>query len=119
MRLEIVFALLLVGASTAFGQTPPRKFVTAPVLQNRAEIMAERQRIADRLLERGDSLMIKVFAFVDEKGTTRQPEVKTPSGNARADTAAMLLVRRMKWQPAKNAARGVMVTIPVMLVRKK
>ena len=80
--------------------------------------MADRQHIANRLLKRGDSLLIKVYAFVDEKGATRHPEIKTTSGNAKADSAAMVLVRKMVWQPAQNAKRGVMVTIPVVLVRK-
>ena len=103
--------------ATATAQTPTR--IKPPILKNRAEILAERQRLANRLLEPGDSLLIRVYAFVDERGVTSQPDVKTTSGNARADTAAMLLVRKMVWQPAQNARRGVMVTIPVVLVRKK
>ena len=111
-------ALLLLIAIPAGAQTPRRKIVTSPILKNRTEILAQRQRIANRLLQRGDSLMIRVFAYVDEHGVTRQPEVKTPSGNPQADTAAMLLVLKWRWQPAANAPRGVMMKIPVKLVRK-
>ena len=117
MRTFIVLALLLCTNSIAAAQIPNR--IKPPVLKNRAEIMAERQRIANRLLDPGDSLLIKVYAYVDEHGVTRQPDIKEPSGNARADTAAMILVRRMVWQPAQNVKRGVMVTVPVVLVRKK
>ena len=117
MRFITAFALLLITTATATAQTPTR--IKPPILKNRAEIVAERQRLANRLLEPGDSLLIRLYAFVDERGVTSQPDVKTTSGNARADTAAMLLVRKMVWQPAQNARRGVMVTIPVVLVRKK
>jgi TonB family protein len=92
--------------------------VIGPKLKNRTEILAERQRIANRLLRPGDSLLIRVFAYVDEKGVTSQPEVKTPSGHAKADTAAMLLVRKMQWHPAQNVKRGVMISVPVVFVRK-
>jgi len=116
--MRLVFALLLTiaSATTAAAQVPQR--VRAPVLKNRSDIIAERQRIADRLLKRGDSVLIKVYAYVDEKGATRHPEIKTSSGNAKADSAAMMLVRKMVWRPAQNAKRGVMLTIPVLLVRK-
>jgi hypothetical protein len=116
MRLVFALLLLIASATTAAAQAPQR--VRPPVLKNRSDIMAERQRIANRVLKRGDSLLIKVYAFVDEKGATRHPEMKTSSGNAKADSAAMMLVRKMVWQPAQNARRGVMVTIPVVLVRK-
>ncbi len=119
MRIEIVCALLLFGVSTATAQIPRRTIVKPPVLKNRSEIIAERQRVANRLLQRGDSVLVKVFAYVDERGVTRQPDVKTSSGNAKADTAAMILVRKMLWQPAQNTRRGVMLTIPVVFVRKK
>jgi TonB family protein len=117
MRLELICALLLSSASTATAQLPQRT-VRAPVLKNRIEIMSERQRLANKVLKRGDSLSVKVFAYVDEHGVTRQPDVKTSSGNAQADTAAMMLVRQMIWYPAQNAKRGVMLTIPVVFVRK-
>ena len=116
MRLVIALFVIISAATTAAGQVPQR--IKAPVLKNRTDIVAERQRIANRLLKRGDSLVIKVYAYVDEKGATRHPEIKTPSGNAKADSAAMVLVRKMVWQPAQNARRGVMVTVPVVLVRK-
>ena len=118
MRLQLLLGFLLVSASTASAQVPERRVVRAPVLKNRTEIMTERQRLANRLLKSGDSVLVKVYAYVDERGVTRRPEVKTSSGNAKADTAAMLLVRRMLWQPAQNARRGVMVTIPVVLVHR-
>jgi TonB family protein len=118
MRFLFVAALLLASASPAAAQIPQRNNVKAPVLKNRPEIMAERQRLATRVLKRGDSLLIKVFAYVDEKGVTHGPEVKTPSGNPMADTAAMVLVSKMAWRPAQNAKRGVMLTIPVVFVRK-
>ena len=116
--MRLVFALLLIiaCATTTAAQVPQR--VRPPVLKNRTDIIAERQRIANRVLERGDSLLIRIYAWVDEKGVTRHPEIKTASGNARADSAAMMLVRKMVWQPAQNAKRGVMLTIPVVLVRK-
>jgi hypothetical protein len=117
--LKVTLALLLLSASTAAAQVPQRTTVKAPVLKNREAIMAERQRIANTLLQRGDSLIIRVYAFVDERGVTSQPEVKEPSRYPEADTAAMRLVKKMRWQPAQNARRGVMLTIPVMLVRKK
>lgn len=115
---RILIGLLLVTASTAAAQVPKRSIVRAPVLQNRDSVMAERQRLANRLLKRGDSLLIRVTAYVDEKGRTHQPEVKVPSGNPKADTAAMILVKKMQWQPAQNARRGVMIQIPVKFVRK-
>lgn len=120
MRSVFLFLLLMLSASAADAQIPQRRptVVHSPILKNRAEMLAERQRIAQRLLKRGDSLLIKVYAYVDEKGVTRQPEIKTPSGNLKADSAAMHLVRKMRWQPAQNAKRGVMITIPVLLVRK-
>ena len=118
MTRSIIFGLILLCVGNAKAQTPQRVQFIAPVLKNRAEIIAERTRIAHTLLKRGDSLLIKVYAFVDERGVTSQPEVKTPSGNPKADTAAMKLVKQMKWQPAQNARRGVMITIPVKLVRK-
>ena len=116
--MRIIFALLLVlvSATTVAAQVPQR--IKPPVLKNRTDIIAERQRIANRLLRRGDSVLIKVYAYVDEKGVTRHPEIKTPSGNAKADSAAMMLVRKMVWHPAQNVRRGVMLTIPVVLVRK-
>jgi len=118
MRLLLVAALLLVSAASAAAQIPQRPNITAPVLKNRSEIIAERQRMAERYLQRGDSLLIRVFTYVDEKGFTHQPEVKTTSGNAKADTAAMLLVSKMVFQPAKNAKRGVLLTVPVKFVRR-
>jgi TonB family protein len=118
MRLQLLLGFLLVSASTAAAQRPQRPVIKAPVLKNRTEIMAERQRLANRVLKSGDSVLVKVYAYVDERGVTVQPDVKTSSGNARADTAAMLLVRRMVWEPAQNVKRGVMVTIPVVFVRK-
>jgi hypothetical protein len=123
MKLKLALVALLLVGGMAHAQIPERKRivsprVTSPILKNRTEILAERQRIANRLLQPGDSLLIRVFAYVDEHGVTRQPEIKTPSGNPKADTAAMLLVRKMQWQPALNAPRGVMMKIPVKLVRK-
>jgi hypothetical protein len=115
---RVLLLLLLFSATTAAAQTPQRQIIKAPVLKNRAEMIAERQRIANKLLKRGDSLLIKVYAFVDERGVTSQPEVKQTSGNPQADTAAMILVKKMQWQPAENARRGVMISIPVKLVRK-
>ena len=99
MRLVFALLLLIASATTTAAQVPQR--VRPPVLKNRSDIMAERQHIANRLLKRGDSLLIKVYAFVDEKGATRHPEIKTTSGNAKADSAAMVLVRKMVWQPAQ------------------
>ena len=121
MRLALLWLLLMVAPAAANAQQPQavRPVVTAPVLINRTEILQERERIARQLLRPGDSLMIKVYAWVDEKGVTRAPEIKTPSGNQKADSAAIDLVLKMRWQPAKNAKRGVMVTVPVKLVRKK
>ena len=116
MSLRILVVLMLLGASTAAAQTPTG--IKGPVLKNREAVVAERERIAQRLLKRGDSLLVKVFAYVDEQGVTRMPEVKTSSGNPQADTAAMQLVLKMQWQPAQNVRRGVMMTIPVKLVRK-
>lgn len=118
MKSSISLALILLCAGIATAQTPKRVQVLPPVLKNRPEMIAERTRIANQLLKRGDSLLIKVYAWVDEQGVTRHPEIKTPSGNAQADTAALKLVKKMKWQPAQNARRGVMITIPVKLVRK-
>jgi hypothetical protein len=118
MVLRAFIAMLLVSASTAAAQVPQRTKIKAPVLKNREEMLSERQRIANRLLKRGDSLLIKVTVYVDENGVTRQPEVKTPSRILQADTAAMILAKKMRWQPAQNTRRGVMMTIPVMLVRK-
>ena len=113
--------LLLLGLLSAgpLAAQQPRNRAVAPKLINRQEIIAERERIAKTLLKPGDSLLIKVYAYVDEKGVTRQPEIKEPSANAAADTAAMLLVKQMRWIPSKNTGRGAMVTIPVKLVRKK
>jgi hypothetical protein len=118
MSLRILFALLFLGVSTASAQIPRGNAVIAPKLKNRDYIIGERERIAQRILKPGDSLMIKVYAYVNERGETQMPEVKQSSGNVQADTAAMILVRRMQWQPAQNVRRGVMMTIPVMLVRK-
>jgi hypothetical protein len=116
MSLRFLFVLMFFCVSTAAAQAPNR--IKPPVLKNREAIIAERERIAQKLLQPGDSLLIKVFAYVDENGVTKMPEVKTSSGNAKADTAAMQLVSRMQWQPAQNVRRGVMMTIPVKLVRK-
>jgi hypothetical protein len=114
--IRLLLFFLLSSSAIAQAQTP--RMVKAPVLKNRAEIVAERERIAQRLLKRGDSLLIRVAVYVDEFGNTHQPEVKQPSSNPRADTAAMLLTKKMKWIPAQNARRGVMMTIPVKLVKK-
>jgi TonB family protein len=118
MRFVFLIALLLGSTLRANGQIPQRNTIKPPVLKNRAEIVAERKRLANRLLERGDSLLIRVYVYVDENGVTRYPEIKTPSGNAKADSAAMVLVRKMAWHPAQNTKRGVMLTIPVVFVRK-
>lgn len=118
MAYRMVLGFMLLLAGTAHAQTAQHGKIKAPVLKNRTEIIAERTRIANLLLKRGDSLLIRVYAYVDERGVTHQPEVKTPSGHAKADSAAMMLVRKMKWQPAVNVRRGVMITIPVKLVRK-
>lgn len=118
MRIVLVIALLLGCSLPAIAQIPQRATIKPPVLKNRTEIMAERQRLARRVLEPGDSLLIRVYVYVDEQGVTRYPEIKTPSGNAKADSAAMALIRKMVWHPAQNTKRGVMLTIPVMFVRK-
>ena len=118
MRFVFVIALLLGSALPAIAQIPQRARIKPPVLKNRTEILAERQRLANQLLDRGDSVLIRVYIYVDENGVTRYPEIKTPSGNPRADAAAVALVRKMVWHPAENTKRGVMVTVPVMFVRK-
>lgn len=116
MILRIALGFLLLTASTAAAQTPTR--IKPPVLKNRAEMISVRNRVAEQMLKRGDSVMVRVTIYVDEKGRTRHPEVKVTSGNAKADTAAMLLTMKMQWEPAQNTRRGVMLTVPVMFVRK-
>jgi TonB family protein len=111
-----ILALLLLAASSAVAQTPTR--IKPPVLKNRAEMIAVRERVAQQILARGDSVLVRVTIYVDEKGRTRQPEVRVSSGNPKADTAAMLLTMKMQWEPVRYGRRGVMVQIPVKLVRK-
>ena len=114
-KLLLVFALL--SASPLAAQERSSR-VVPPKLVNRTEIIAERERIAKTLLQPGDSLLIMVYAYVDETGVTRQPDVKVSSKNAAADTAAMMLVKKMRWIPPQGTGRGAMMSIPVKLVRK-
>ena len=119
MRIAVLVSLLLVFAGSAHAQTVQRGAIKSPVLKNRAQILSEREALAQRLLAPGESVLVRVYIYVDEKGETHWPEIKTSSGNVDADTAAINLVRKMKWQPAQNADRGVMLTVPVKFVRRK
>ena len=117
MKQKYLLAMLLVVMAAPLHAQQPKR-VTPPVLRNRTEILAERARIAQRVLKQGDSLYIRVYARIDENGTVRWPEIKSPSRNAKADSAAIALVRKMVFAPARNAPRGVLMTIPVVLVRR-
>lgn len=119
MRTAVLVSMLLVFAATAHAQTTRGSGVKPPVLKNRAEILSAREAIAQRLLKPGDSVMVRVYIYVNEKGETLWPEIKESSGNVHADTAAINLVRKMVWQPAQNTDRGVMLTVPVKFVRRK
>ncbi len=119
MRTAVLVSMLLLFAGSAHAQTAKPAAVTSPILKNRAEILSEREHLAQRLLAPGESVLVRVYIYVNEKGETLWPEIKTSSGNVHADTAAINLVRKMKWQPAQNAKRGVMLTVPVKFVRRK
>lgn len=119
MKLTYLLALpLCLLAGNAAAQSPRPTHIKPPVLQNRSAILAEKTRIAQSVLKRGDSLYIRVYTYVDPRGVPQMPEIKTPSGNVDADSAAVQLVRKMVFAPAPKGQKGVLLTIPVVFVRK-
>ena len=113
----LLLPLLLIVSSNAAAQSRASG-IKPPQLQNRTDILAEKHRLAQRVLKRGDSLYIRVFTYIDRHGVPRMPEIKTPSGNAQADSAALRLVRKMVFSAGANNQKGVLMTIPVVFVRK-
>lgn len=115
-------ALLLAAASTrpAAAQGIIRSgSVTPPVLQNREAIIKERDRLSIRLVGKHDTVTVRVFVLVDNRGNIFQPEVKDPVKDARLARAAIALVTNMRFKPAmqNGQPRAVLYTIPVRFAR--
>ena len=101
------------GMYVAKGVKPPR-------LANREEILKQRELLSQQLLRPGDSVMIKVYIAVNEQGLPERPEIKPEIEDKRLHDAAIQLVTSMRFQPAmeKGKPKKVLLTVPVMLVRK-
>lgn len=111
-----VFALLCCTAS-AFAQKPA--VVQPPRLINRAAIVAEQTKMAAKLVKPGDTIVVKAFVRIDEKGRVRAPEIKQTFKDPRVAKYAAALVGAMQFKPAtqNGKPKSVLLTIPVRFAR--
>lgn len=112
-------ALFFVTVLLACAQEAPKPATKAPRLQNRDEIMKLREYASRISLQPGDSLLIPVWARIDEQGIPNWPEVKDEIPNQMAKQAAIELVRKMRFTPGllDGKPQSVLLKIPVKLVR--
>lgn len=76
---------------------------TSPALLNRAEVTRLLQRYYPRnLKEAGIGGRVELWLYVNERGRVEKSEVKTSTGNALLDDAAMRVAAEMRFSPAKN-----------------
>ena len=118
MKYGALLALLLSIPALASAQN--KVDTRAPRLNNRQEILRERDALARRLLAPGDSVVVRVFALIDEKGQPRDVDTKDEY-EERVREAAVGLVRKMRFTPAQlgGKPKTVLLTIPVKLVRPR
>lgn len=116
---KALFLLLLLAACNK-EESRVAEGVRSPTLANREEILAQRQRLAEELLQPGDSLIVPVYIYVDSTGLPKQPEIKMEPLEPRIHNAAIELVRNMRFHPATKDGKPttVMLTVPVKLVRR-
>jgi len=84
-----------------------------PVLGNREEITQVLQdAYPTDLRDAGIGGRVELWIYIDEQGEVVNPQVKTPSGHPALDKAAIGVVRRMEFTPARNRdqARGVWIS---------
>lgn len=112
--------LLLLAAACTKEDSRVAEGVRSPTLANREEILAQRQRLADQVLQPGDSIIVPVYIYVDPTGLPKQPEIKMEPLDPRVHDAALELVRNMRFHPATKDGKPttVMLTVPVKLVRR-
>jgi len=113
-------ALVCVCAGSAPAQGALRSVTTKPpVLQNRAAIIKERDRLSEKLVGEHDTVTVRVFILVDDVGRIHQPEVKGPVKDQRLIKAAIALVTNMRFAPATENGRplAVLLTVPVQFAR--
>lgn len=118
MKYAALLALILLIAGRAGAQDKVE--TRAPRLNNRQEILRERAALAQRVLAPGDSVIVRVFALIDEEGMARQLEIKDEFEEHVKD-GALELVQKMRFTPAQQAGKPktVLLTIPVKLVRPR
>jgi hypothetical protein len=117
MKQLVLLALVLLMPGLASAQNVE---VRAPRLTNRQEILRERNALGQRLLAPGDSMVVRVFALIDEKGLARDLEIKDEYPE-HVKAAVLALVRKMQFTPGQAAGKpkAVLLTIPVKLVRPR
>lgn len=88
-----------------------------PELQNRDEVARSLGRAyPPELRAAGTGGTAMVWLQIDEAGVVRQTRVKTTSGHAALDAAAVEVAARMKFKPAQDKGRPVPVWIAMPVV---
>lgn len=118
MKYGALLALLLLLPAAASAQNKVE--TRAPRLNNRQEILEERDALARRLLAPGDSLVVRVYALIDERGQPHDVDIKDEY-EEHVKFAVLALVQKMRFTPAQSAGKPktVLLTIPVKLVRPR
>ena len=120
---SIALAVLVVSTACAQDQDQPKPVAqpvkVAPRLTNRDEMLELRKYAAKISLPPGDSLIVTVWATIDENGMPTWPEVKDSVPNLMARQAAIELVRKMRFTPGMLDGKPTptLLKIPVKLVR--
>lgn len=89
---------------------------TEPRLQNREELLRLLRELYPRALrEARISGEVNLWVWVDENGSPSNAQVRVSSGHEQFDRAAVAVVRRMRFSPAKLLDKpvGVWISIPV------
>ena len=90
-------------------------YTTPPQLVNRDVV---RQQLNDALgkLPGVNGLTTQVWLLVETDGTTTGVAVRKSSGNPAADSAAVRIVRLMRWRPALKDGRPVATNVQLPVV---
>jgi TonB family protein len=92
-------------------------FTVAPVLQNVREVQEALRRFYPPLLrESGIGGSVKLWFYIDDKGNVKRTLLKSGSGHAALDDAAMKVAEVMRFSPAKNRDAFVPVWVDMPIV---
>jgi TonB family protein len=108
--------LMFMSLSATAAQAQYVPYTKPPLLINRDVIRHEVDQAVISLVPAGKKLTTLVWLTVTTAGRTTDVNVRESSGVAAADSAALRIVRLMRWQPGEKDGSpvAVKVTLPVV-----